>query len=45
MEVHAIWSQEMTGTSFMFLVNRYLLLVSVIAQIYGDSPGHDSIAR
>lgn len=45
MEIHTIWFKRFTGISLMFYINRYLLLVSVIAEIYTSTPGYASSAR
>lgn len=39
MEIHAIWSRKLTGSSMLFIVNRYMFLWYIIAQSAMDLPG------
>ncbi|EIM79469.1 uncharacterized protein STEHIDRAFT_173101 [Stereum hirsutum FP-91666 SS1] len=39
MEIEAVWNRKMSGTSFLFLINRYSFLVFFIAQTYSNLPG------
>lgn len=45
MEIHTIWMKKFTGVSLIFLVNRYLLLASIIAELYANAPGYASSTR
>ncbi|KAH7870598.1 uncharacterized protein C8R40DRAFT_1211764 [Lentinula edodes] len=39
-EFSSIWKRKLTGTSVLFLVNRYMLLLSVIIQAIFEFPGN-----
>ncbi|KAJ3886322.1 hypothetical protein GG344DRAFT_26782, partial [Lentinula edodes] len=40
MEFNSIWKRKITGTSFLFLVNRYISLLYLILKALFDSPGY-----
>lgn len=39
MEIEAVWKKKISGTSFLFLINRYSFLVYFMAQTYSNLPG------
>ncbi|KAJ3871453.1 hypothetical protein F5051DRAFT_433845 [Lentinula edodes] len=39
-EFSSIWKRKITGTSVLFLVNRYMLLLSVMIRAIADFPGN-----
>lgn len=42
MEIHAIWAKPTNTISIVFLVNRYILLLSILCDTYANSPGSGS---
>lgn len=45
MEIEAIWSRNVTGTSILYLVNRYAYGLSLIMITVLDAPGSRSDKR
>ncbi|KAJ3742998.1 hypothetical protein DFH05DRAFT_1498896, partial [Lentinula detonsa] len=39
-EINAIWQKKLTGASVLFLINRYILLLSLICEIVPSLPGN-----
>lgn len=44
-EVQAIWLRKISAMSVIFILNRYLMLLGIIAGIYEDAPGTGTITR
>lgn len=44
-EVQAIWLRKISAMSVIFLLNRYLMLLGIIAGMYEDAPGTGTITR
>ncbi|KAJ3786423.1 hypothetical protein GGU10DRAFT_332318 [Lentinula aff. detonsa] len=40
-EINAIWRKKLTGASVLFLINRYIFLLSLIPQAFIILPGND----
>ncbi|KAJ3780219.1 hypothetical protein GGU10DRAFT_337353 [Lentinula aff. detonsa] len=40
-EINAIWQKKLTGASVLFLINRYIFLLSLIFEILSGLPGND----
>lgn len=40
MEIEAIWLKRLTGISILYLVNRYLMTVAIVSDIYITLPGN-----
>ncbi|EIM81702.1 uncharacterized protein STEHIDRAFT_115077 [Stereum hirsutum FP-91666 SS1] len=39
MEIEAIWMKKMSGSSLLFLLNRYLFIVYLVCQTISETPG------
>ena len=37
-EVQLFWVRELTGASILFFINRYLMLLYILAELWGYSP-------
>ena len=37
-EVQLFWMRELTGASILFFINRYLMLLYIMSQLWGYSP-------
>ncbi|KAM5541401.1 hypothetical protein V8D89_004955 [Ganoderma adspersum] len=37
-EVQLFWARELTGASILFFINRYLMLLYIMAELWGYSP-------
>ncbi|EIM80838.1 uncharacterized protein STEHIDRAFT_162601 [Stereum hirsutum FP-91666 SS1] len=44
-EVQAIWLRKLSVMSIVFLLNRYMMLLSIVASLYEDAPGSGSMRR
>ena len=38
-EIHTIWLKKQTGTSFLFVLNRYIFLIQLVLQWVANFPG------